>query len=350
MTADEGLRLPPPAGELWVENRDAIRRALDELGTGYSIGGGTVLAARWNHRRSYDIDILVPKGTRLSDLDDKRFEWFHTTMKDRGATGEYSPELNFVNLRFDGGNDRREIQIWAREPMLRAGHGPEPLAGRTETVLSNAQILRGKLERARKKLSRDVYDVLKSRELDPEQLEIAVSTMRHEDTSSIVSDWLHGRDAIVRHAASQLTPSVDQEIDYPDMAVKAAFALIDSRYERFRITAEPGHINVDRVTEGGDERSWKIHGSNAEERFASLGIEDHLTGKGPGAEAIRQYAERLCQETTDKRLVYEEHDDRPVRWRTATSAHNLDILIPARPSEADCRSDNARQERSWWSR
>ena len=278
MTSRQALEFPAPAGDLWIRNRDTIARALAELETEYAIGGGTVLAARWQHRRSYDIDLAVPEGTRLGELDDHRFHWFQEAMENQGAIAEYSPKLNFVNFRFGTGPDAPAIQIWAYEPILKAGHGPEVVSGKTETLLSNAQILRGKLERSDKKLSRDVYDVLKAREVDPEHLEIAVSTMRHEEVSSIVSDWLHGRETIVAHADSQLRRAIDGEVDYRTMAVDAAFALIDSRYDRFRIVVDRKHITAEAVTEGGNERVWEIKGTDAEKRFASLGFENHLLG------------------------------------------------------------------------
>ena len=45
---------------------NAVRASFDEAGIKeYSIGGGSILAARAHHRRSYDIDIGVPDDTRM---------------------------------------------------------------------------------------------------------------------------------------------------------------------------------------------------------------------------------------------------------------------------------------------
>ena len=48
-----------------------MRRALEQLEPGieYRIGGGTILAARWGHRQSVDVDIQVDKSTKLRDLE-----------------------------------------------------------------------------------------------------------------------------------------------------------------------------------------------------------------------------------------------------------------------------------------
>lgn len=63
----ERLRLPEPAGTLWKRIREPLKRALGSRGapTELKLGGGTVLAARWEHRKSHDIDIVVPEKTNL---------------------------------------------------------------------------------------------------------------------------------------------------------------------------------------------------------------------------------------------------------------------------------------------
>lgn len=73
------LRLPNPARELWLDTRDAVRRALKRLQpeTEYRVGGGTILAARWGHRQSFDVDIQVGKSTKLRELESAAYSWLH---------------------------------------------------------------------------------------------------------------------------------------------------------------------------------------------------------------------------------------------------------------------------------
>ena len=56
----EELRLPAPAAAL-LEKTQAILDAHvtphTPGGEGWKLGGGTVLAARWHHRESFDLDI-----------------------------------------------------------------------------------------------------------------------------------------------------------------------------------------------------------------------------------------------------------------------------------------------------
>ena len=65
-----GLTLPTPAASLWRATREAITDALTNIGHPgiYRMGGGTILAARWRHRRSWDIDLQVDPGTDLGKL------------------------------------------------------------------------------------------------------------------------------------------------------------------------------------------------------------------------------------------------------------------------------------------
>ena len=58
---DETLELPEPARSLFRKTRAALETHVSAHaadGAGYKLGGGTILAARWRHRRSNDIDVL----------------------------------------------------------------------------------------------------------------------------------------------------------------------------------------------------------------------------------------------------------------------------------------------------
>ena len=63
------MKLPEPARTLWTRHRGAIERVATANGAESRImlGGGSVLAARWNHRKSTDIDVLLPDRESLND-------------------------------------------------------------------------------------------------------------------------------------------------------------------------------------------------------------------------------------------------------------------------------------------
>ena len=75
----ERLKLPEPAGRLWVATRDifrALEREERDVPTVAHLGGGTVLAARWGHRRSTDVDITGARSAR----------WRSTVVRASGST------------------------------------------------------------------------------------------------------------------------------------------------------------------------------------------------------------------------------------------------------------------------
>ena len=67
----ENLTLPEPAAGLWAAKRSIVYAIPPEM-FGRSIpphlGGGTILAARWKHRISTDINVLLPGRNTLIDL------------------------------------------------------------------------------------------------------------------------------------------------------------------------------------------------------------------------------------------------------------------------------------------
>lgn len=77
------LTIREPAAELLARSC----RVLDEYltpqtpdGEGWSIGGGTALAARWKHRWSKDLDIVVPIGTETARLSEEESPGYWNAM------------------------------------------------------------------------------------------------------------------------------------------------------------------------------------------------------------------------------------------------------------------------------
>ena len=64
----EVLHLPEPASTLLQTTFETIDTALAGIlpdRRKWRLGGGTVLAARWAHRKSTDVDIFLPAKMRL---------------------------------------------------------------------------------------------------------------------------------------------------------------------------------------------------------------------------------------------------------------------------------------------
>ena len=176
----ELLSLPSPARRLWRTTRGVLHRALSQMGRPQScwhLGGGTILAQRWAHRESTDIDLTVPEGSRILELD-KRFGG--TLEADMYALGARDVLMGATLHRivFDEG----VVDIAELDSRPASGHRRVLIDGHEVAVKSTAQILRGKLERALKRESpaRDLFDVAVAHHAAPHALASAVNMLDAE--------------------------------------------------------------------------------------------------------------------------------------------------------------------------
>jgi len=75
------------------------------------------------------------------------------------------------------------------EAEIRKGHQPRLVNDQSEIVLSNSQILRGKLQRTGARLARDAHDIVTASRLDPQSLAVAVNTVPHSRIERAALDW-----------------------------------------------------------------------------------------------------------------------------------------------------------------
>ena len=82
----KNLELPEPANKLWRKTRDTIGDlGLVERAVKTRLGGGTILAARWNHRISTDWGIHVTGAAR------RRARRGRPLKDTRGSAGAHAP-------------------------------------------------------------------------------------------------------------------------------------------------------------------------------------------------------------------------------------------------------------------
>ena len=354
MQHDDDLTLPEPAREMWRATRDTIRRALAQLDPQreWRLGGGTILAARWRHRLSFDIDIQIDEQAPLGELEKEGFGWLQREAARLGAKPIYLPRLNLYALRFGEGPDQREVQVWSHKLPLEQGHRTQKVEGRNETVLSTAQILRGKLERATRKLGRDVYDIDSAAKVDPESLEIAVNTLTRDTVSTLALDWIVGYGRIGNDAHAQVRGATGLGVrECYELGGKGAKSLLEARYAALRLGVENERIVITAVTEGNNPRRMTMSVNDAKKQFAALGMHDHLQRKGPGPRAILDYAIQLCRTKVGDTLIFEEKNDEATRWRTATRSENLPLITRECPGPIKANVGGWKRNRTrWWKR
>ena len=309
VTAGHGLTLPSPARELWLTSREVVRDGLEQIQQGqpeYVLTGGTILAARWRHRKSFDVDILVAENTPLHRGDDPEATDFRRRISAIGGRPSYSRELNKFKITFPNGS---EIDLWARAPILGNTTKREDVDGQEEAVLSSAQILRGKLERGDMNLVRDVYDVLKAGTYDRKALEAAVNAIPRPLAEGLAWSWHHARPMLHADAGTQLHGTEDPESEYRHLGTRAAGALYAALYESLTIRVSKDLITVEILTTGQIPRTYRMTPDGADDEFEELGLNAHLANKRPGADTLREHAKIQASETTKTSVIYREERD-----------------------------------------
>ena len=320
------LTLPPPAEILWHAIGEAVREALrgiDGRQAQYAIGGGSILAARWKHRYSFDIDLVVEPDTPLGMLAaaNNPAAQFEARMRALGGTPAFHPMARLWTVSFDKGE--RKLDIWATAPLLGAGQQTCTIDGRSETALSSAQILRGKLERGEEPLARDVFDIIKASEKEPEALEAAVNTISREAAEAIAQSYHWAGPTIAGDADTALSGIPEEErIEPRQLGNRAAHAIGNSLYTTCRIRTRGGAIEVTTATNVRGERTNRIAPENARHYFEATGLSAYLQPQGPGAKALLDYARTACGQQRD-RAVFEAGAHGVRAWRTATAGMHL---------------------------
>ena len=344
----EQLTLPDNARALWRVTRDITRRGIAELtgrSSSYAIGGGTILAARWKHRSSKDIDIVVPEQTSpggvLGDSDSS----FKREMEMLGASVRRKARGKLVSAEWE----EQKIDIWATVPIPASGAGAAIVDGKQETLLSTAQILRGKLERGEDCLVRDVYDVLIAGKLDRKSLVAAANGAGCVWTRTIAGIWEAGNTRIAARAAAldTVTP-----LEQPQrLGVNAADALRTAIYTRLEIGVERNHIVVCGRTGFGDEEPVIIAG-NSEDAFDRLGLNGYLADQPPAGRWVREQAEEARGKFGKYTRIYGEIEGGSVlRGGTEVTGNLLDEVVPeARGKQAQAKKEEApvEQESGSW--
>lgn len=167
----------------------------------YLLGGGTIVAARLGHRRSTDVDLLITGSAALDrwNQNDRETaemhaitgretaEWrFRKAMNERNGRTRVDTRAGLATVAFDYGG---KLEMFVSAPMIPTGDNEAEIDGRRERVLSNAQILAGKLERAERMPCRDAFDLIVLGRTDPEAVEAAVNDHGPEWMTLWATEW-----------------------------------------------------------------------------------------------------------------------------------------------------------------
>lgn len=243
---DEVLELAGAPRELFARIHRALQRHLRPHttdGEGPCLTGGGILEARWDHRESRDIEIVIRARTR----GDVR-EALDAAASEAGGYRVQGPEID--HIEFPDHTKDEHVDVSFVKPNPHGGAKQATVDGQKATVLSTAQIMTGKLEhRGLHSPARAVFDVAVCGLLDPPALEAAVNALRPEKQKSLIRIYALLADTLAEQAASLGGVRPEFEAIRRQPARAATEAVTAAQYRRVRITtSERGDTSIETTT------------------------------------------------------------------------------------------------------
>ena len=272
----EVLALTEPARTLWRTIRGELarlRREHELRPESWKLGGGTILAARWRHRRSADIDLATSANWQIADLGQRASNVFTEALGKLGGklTGY---RKGSIRMAFP----EAKLHVYRVGPEPAAGHRVTTIDGEPFEALSTTQILEGKLlNRLSETPARDLYDVVVAGLKDRDGLEQAVNMLDVETQAEAAFLWDTRRNRIEQDARETLRATAADEplVVAPEELVDAAIrGLETSRYESLEIEpAKPGQpAGVVTTTRGREPRTIAVPRTRIEEVLEETGL------------------------------------------------------------------------------
>ena len=280
------LTLPEPAASLWRRAAPALQRALRQTERPpprWSIGGGTILARRWGHRESTDIDLTVPVGTGIHTLDDRVGGTLEADMTAAGAADVSTGKTRHLVVF-----ERGSIDIAEMDARPAAGGETAVIDGHEVTVKSTTQILRGKLERALRHESpvRDLFDVAVAHHADPDALAEAANMLGEDEIRQVRMHWRMNAHSLQQEAGAKLTSvNPEYEAERRDPVGSAIERIGDALYLAVRIRASEGGLTIDTRTRGRSPRTIRTRCDEAPHALERTGMGEFLNQHVAGGRA-----------------------------------------------------------------
>ena len=324
----EHVVLPEPGRSLWTKTYEVVRDELKRIGTP-RLGGGTVLAGRWKHRTSVDIDLSIEPSPRRRHRLDKLLlptSGFRRAMNGLGATGAEALSAHQIVIQF--GDAKLDIRML--EAIPRAGEREAAVHGHQATVLSTIQILSGKLARCHQLLHRDAFDIKAANDKAPKSLAAAANMMAPQNASNIITAWENTSGLWAAAAPSHLNTVVKKHSYDPQLlGQETANALRDARYRTVEISTEgrTGVFNAE--TAGGTRIEVPFTKRTLNGTFEEFGINEYLESHQRGFDDdIVRDIRNACRMGKARETVYKAtHQTMPTKTQPKAklekSSHNI---------------------------
>ncbi len=268
------MKLRGSAALTWRKHRAALHALADDEAerSDLVLGGGSILNARWHHRESIDIDMLLPGRRNANAL--RRGGRLDLAAAVGGTT--VREKENRVTVRTREG----VLDVTTMKPEFPGWERHVEVEGQTEAVLTTAQILRGKLNRIRTGLPRDAFDLITAARAEPLALEIAVNSLSAQQRVTAKEHLKNANTDIANRAAEALVGVPDHyRTPRETMGSDAARTLHDHEYQRVQIHRTRDGIVVLTFPRHGTPRALE-HGHDIGAAMKETGIGEYLDANG----------------------------------------------------------------------
>ena len=287
LEAMEDLQLPEDVRDIWERGAATVIDALRRYRCTPSLGGGTLLAARWNgHRRSFDIDLRVTTrdGHRLLRAARDAAVAARLTVAGGRIEAAGAPEGAFWRVSFPDtgvGAVQQRIETWARNPEPEGAETAGRVNGRTMPLQSTGQILRGKLQRTGALAARDIFDIKLAAKRDPTALAIAVNMLGEKDFERRMRAWTENGSIVAGRAPRQIAgPPPEERATWGTLAEDAAAGCRAARYRMVHFAIEPTILRFEYATRGTHAGEHVIDRRTAGADARRCGVADWLEANG----------------------------------------------------------------------
>ena len=312
------VELPEVAKRCWPKALELVVAVQRECATleheDWYLGGGTALAADWEHRTSTDIDILIAPGLSMSALGPDANARIDRLIRNQGGSRLEAPDQKLsVEYKPEG-----KVDIFSSGRQLPGHEERIEIDGTSAWRLSDAQIFAGKLRRAIEghAVARDLFDICYAAKTEPTGFEQALNALTEEERRGISGLWEAAKAKIAEEADTKLAGVNDEDrIPPEELAKKATKALKDYLYAHTIIRAGRGQAVVRTRTANGHWREYESAADTLKRDFEARGISRYLTRRNIRPQTV---LEKTLKHIDERRTV----DIEDIKTPDAGEAHH----------------------------
>ena len=248
MNKDKELELHGTPKALYNRVRAGLEGETQRAGLPLHVGGGGVLEARWDHRESLDIDVVIP-----TDNPDAARSALDRAAEQSGGYRVQGP--GFDRIEFPDRPQEEHVDVGFNQPTPAKGVEHSSVNGRPAEVLTSTQIMTAKLtHRGLNAPVRDVFDVAVCARIEPRALEAAVNAQNAERRGAITRMYGVISDELKDQASRELRnvrPTFADIVKDPAAAGQKAIA--DATYQRVQIRCKGKTASITTESRLGDD-------------------------------------------------------------------------------------------------